>query len=214
MARDRRRAKQRRERQARTAAGGQRRAESGTMPAPAVDPERTHDPADPPELASGDLDIADAQLALGRPELIDATQPRPEDLAGSAGEADVEAEEGAFEALEDRVDDAEEAYEAGASYEEEEAIARGGNGHVAEGAEVVRAGRRAPGRAGTATEPREGNRVVTFLRGSWRELQRVQWPDRRQVGQATAVVIGFVIVAGVFLGLADYVAGKIVDFII
>ena len=55
---------------------------------------------------------------------------------------------------------------------------------------------------------------MNFLRGSWRELQRVQWPDRRQVGQATAVVIGFVIVAGAFLGLADYVAGKIVDFII
>ena len=68
--------------------------------------------------------------------------------------------------------------------------------------------------AARAAEPREGGRLMTFLRGSWRELQRVQWPDRRQVGQATAVVIGFVIVAGAFLGLADFVAGKIVDFII
>lgn len=213
MARDRRRAKQRRERQARAGGGAPRRADAGTMPAPAVDPERTHDPADPPELASGDLDLADAQLALGRPELIDATQPRPEELAGAAGEADVEAGEEAFEQLEDRVDAAEEAYEEGASYEDEEAIAAGpaANGHVAEGAEVVGRPRRAPARV---KEPREGNRVVTFLRGSWRELQRVQWPDRRQVGQATAVVIGFVIVAGAFLGLADYVAGKIVDFII
>jgi preprotein translocase subunit SecE len=55
---------------------------------------------------------------------------------------------------------------------------------------------------------------MTFLRGSWRELQRVQWPDRRQVGQATAVTIGFVIVAGAFLGLADFLASKIVDYII
>jgi preprotein translocase subunit SecE len=212
MARDRRRAKQRRDRQARAAGGPQaRRADAGTMPAPAVDPERTHDPAEPPEFASGDRDLADAQLALGRPELIDASQPTPADLAGAAGEADVEAEEADFEELEDRVDEAEEAYEEGASYDEEEAIARGGNGHVAEGAELVR------GRGATAVrakEPREGNRLVTFLRGSWRELQRVQWPDRRQVGQATAVVIGFVIVAGAFLGLADYVAGKIVDLII
>ena len=46
-------------------------------------------------------------------------------------------------------------------------------------------------------------RFVGFLRGSWAELQRVQWPDRRQVMQATGVVIGFVIVAGVFLGVAD-----------
>ena len=30
--------------------------------------------------------------------------------------------------------------------------------------------------------------------------------------QATGVVIGFVIVAGVFLGAADWVAGKLVDF--
>src|SRR3954463_2797899 len=31
----------------------------------------------------------------------------------------------------------------------------------------------------------EGNRLVNFLRASWAELQRVQWPDRRQVAQAT-----------------------------
>ncbi len=59
-----------------------------------------------------------------------------------------------------------------------------------------------------------GNRLVHFLQGSWRELQRVQWPDRRQVMQATGVVIGFVIVAGVFLGAADWVAQKIVTFIL
>jgi len=55
---------------------------------------------------------------------------------------------------------------------------------------------------------------MAFLRASWAELQRVQWPDRRQVGQATAVVLGFVVVAGAYLGLADAVAKKIVDFII
>jgi preprotein translocase subunit SecE len=59
-----------------------------------------------------------------------------------------------------------------------------------------------------------GPRFLQFLKASWAELQRVQWPDRRQVGQATAVVLGFVIIAGAYLGLADYVAGKIVDFII
>jgi preprotein translocase SecE subunit len=57
-------------------------------------------------------------------------------------------------------------------------------------------------------------RFIGFLRASWAELQRVQWPDRRQVGQATAVVIGFVIVAGLYLGVADWAAKKIVDFII
>jgi preprotein translocase subunit SecE len=61
---------------------------------------------------------------------------------------------------------------------------------------------------------RGGNRAVGFIRASWAELQRVQWPDRRQVTQATAVVLGFVAVAGAYLGLADYVAKEIVEFIL
>ena len=59
-----------------------------------------------------------------------------------------------------------------------------------------------------------GNRFINFLRASWAELQRVQWPDRRQVAQATGVVIGFVIVAGLYLGLADWLAQKVVNFVI
>jgi len=59
-----------------------------------------------------------------------------------------------------------------------------------------------------------GARVAAFLRASWAELQRVQWPDRRQVTQATAVVLGFVAVMGVYLGVADWAAQKIVNFII
>jgi preprotein translocase subunit SecE len=199
VARDRRRAKQRRDRQAR-AAGGPRARPVDTGSERKDDAEQLHE-HEPAELASGEVDLADAQLALGRPELIDATQPVSDELAGAAREADVEGDEEAFEALEDRVDEAEVAFEEGST----------GNGHVEDDAEVVRSRRRRPARA---TEPREGNRLATFLRGSWRELQRVQWPDRRQVGQATAVVVGFVIVAGAFLGLADFVAGKIVDYII
>ncbi|MCW2998851.1 MAG: secE [Solirubrobacterales bacterium] len=57
-------------------------------------------------------------------------------------------------------------------------------------------------------------RFAVFLRASWAELQRVQWPDRAQVGQATAVVIGFVIIAGAYLGLADAVAQRVVNFIL
>jgi preprotein translocase subunit SecE len=61
---------------------------------------------------------------------------------------------------------------------------------------------------------RGGNRFVNFLRASWAELQRVQWPDRRQVGQATGVVLGFVIIAGLYLGLADWIAQRVVNFIL
>jgi len=61
---------------------------------------------------------------------------------------------------------------------------------------------------------RGGNRAIAFLRASWAELQRVQWPDRRHVTQATAVVLGFVAIAGAYLGLADYVAKELVEFIL
>ncbi|WP_354700983.1 Protein translocase subunit SecE [Paraconexibacter sp. AEG42_29] len=65
-----------------------------------------------------------------------------------------------------------------------------------------------------APTPKGIGRFSSFLRASWAELQRVQWPDRGQVGQATAVVIGFVIVAGAYLGLADALAKELVDFIL
>jgi preprotein translocase subunit SecE len=42
----------------------------------------------------------------------------------------------------------------------------------------------------------------------------VQWPDRRHVTQATTVVLGFLVVAGVYLGAADWVAQKIVNLIL
>jgi preprotein translocase subunit SecE len=59
-----------------------------------------------------------------------------------------------------------------------------------------------------------GLRIFQFFRASWAELQRVQWPDRRQVAQATAVVLGFVVIAGAYLGLADAAAQKVIDFIL
>jgi preprotein translocase SecE subunit len=74
-----------------------------------------------------------------------------------------------------------------------------------------------PGSGEHHPEPRRENpiaRLIGFLKGSWRELQRVQWPDRRQVMQATGVVIGFVIIAGAFLGLASFGAQKLVNLIL
>jgi preprotein translocase subunit SecE len=65
-----------------------------------------------------------------------------------------------------------------------------------------------------AARPSAAVRLVRFLQGSWRELHRVQWPDRPQVVQATGVVIGFVIVAGVFLAGGDWVSQHIVNFIL
>jgi preprotein translocase subunit SecE len=95
----------------------------------------------------------------------------------------------------------------------EEAFDDGGEDAAAP-ADKEPAGMQLSSRGATLPAPRGGARIVHFLQGSWRELQRVQWPDRRQVTQATGVVIGFVIVAGVFLGAADWVAQRLVNLIL
>jgi preprotein translocase SecE subunit len=66
-----------------------------------------------------------------------------------------------------------------------------------------------------AGHPRkQRGKVITFLGHCVDELRRVQWPDRRQVGQATAVVLGFVVLAGGYLGLMDAIWKPIVQAII
>jgi preprotein translocase SecE subunit len=57
-------------------------------------------------------------------------------------------------------------------------------------------------------------RAGDFLRACVAELRRVQWPDRRQVGQGTAVVIGFVLVAGAYLGVLDAIWNPIIQAIL
>ncbi len=57
-------------------------------------------------------------------------------------------------------------------------------------------------------------RAADFLRASYQELRRVQWPDRRQVGQGTAVTLGFVVVAGAYLGLLDAIWNPIIQAIL
>jgi len=61
---------------------------------------------------------------------------------------------------------------------------------------------------------RKRGRVVTFLGHCVDELRRVQWPNRRQVGQATAVVLGFVVIAGGYLGLLDALWQPLIEAIL
>jgi len=69
--------------------------------------------------------------------------------------------------------------------------------------------------AGVERAPRrQRGRVLTFLRHCVDELRRVQWPNRRQVGQATAVVLGFVVIAGGYLGLLDALWKPLIDAIL
>jgi preprotein translocase SecE subunit len=85
-----------------------------------------------------------------------------------------------------------------------------GDGGGREGAVKGSDGGAAPG-----AEPiRGGNRFVNFLRACVIELGRVQWPDRRQVSQATGVVLGFVVIAGAYLGLLDAIWSRVVNAIL
>jgi preprotein translocase subunit SecE len=182
----------------------------------------------PIEHATPDVDLAEAQLALGRPELTGDQTPAEIEALTEAEEQEEELADypsasglpGVFPGQPHVVTAPDELEE----FEEEDELDDGDGG----------GGRRGRGRGGDfggdgeggggelepasapAPQPRAlpGGRLINFLRGSWRELQRVQWPDRRQVVQATGVVLGFVIVAGLYLGGADWVAQKLVSLVL
>jgi preprotein translocase subunit SecE len=169
VARDRKRAKQRRARQA----VSQRPA----RPRPQREPDVPDAPS-PLEHASADAEIAEEAIAgadVGEWEPHGPLQPdelpQPDELEG--------------------LDELDEEDEAG---------------------EVAPAARRAPRQR--EEHHRQGNRVINFLRSCWAELKRVQWPDRRQVIQATAVTIGFVAIAGGYLGAMDAIFSRLVNAIL
>jgi preprotein translocase SecE subunit len=85
----------------------------------------------------------------------------------------------------------------------------GGGAQESDGGAPEPAGRPAPERTRAG-----GGRFINFLRACVAELRRVQWPDRRQVTQATSVVLGFVIIAGAYLGLLDAIWSRVVDAIL
>ena len=188
MARDRQRAKQRKA----------RRAAQNPGPAPS-EPHRENVPGSL-EHASGEVDEFEAAIVEGADgEVVEDD----EQVAGTAGDEPVaDAEEaGAEEAA---------AEEAGAEEPDFDEL------DEEDEDDDAAAARRTPAttRSSAPGERRGAGRFIGFLRASWAELQRVQWPDRRQVAQATAVVLGFVVVAGVYLGVADRIAQEVVDLII
>jgi preprotein translocase subunit SecE len=84
-------------------------------------------------------------------------------------------------------------------------------------------GRAARGRRGAAAAParparrrevRPRGRVVNFFIQVSAELRRVQWPDRAALTQATAVVVVFCILAGLYLAFFDYIFSKLVKAIL
>ena len=59
--------------------------------------------------------------------------------------------------------------------------------------------------ASAQTGRREPRRRGRFVRESWAELQKVEWPSRSQVVQGTIVVIIACVIVGTYLYAADQV---------
>ena len=72
------------------------------------------------------------------------------------------------------------------------------------------------GRRGRADHEahRDRPRVVQFLIAVWAELQRVQWPNRQAMVTLTGVVLGFVLIAGGYLGLLDAIFSRVIQAIL
>jgi len=215
VARDRKRAKQRRERRRASSprtrsgsAGSVAQSEHSGEQAPLTDVPGAL------EHASSGVDEFDAALVRGAGGVAGTPDASPPDQdaedalqSDQAAEDALQSDQAAEDALQvpgaalerDQYGDA----PPGASASLER-TAQGAGGAVAAGVRERPSGAPLP----------SGNRAAAFLRASWAELQRVQWPDRRQVTQATAVVLGFVAVAGLYLGAADFVAKEIVEFVL
>jgi preprotein translocase SecE subunit len=200
VARDRQRAKQRRRRQAQPPGGGSNRQRP-----------RDRDEA-AREMGLDDAAVDEAGLGEAPPEEEGpgspsvfpslGAQPSLEHASGFADEARA-AEEGAPLPPEDLEGLEDEDFEPAPDEVEGDLVPTRVDPAVAEEADEHR-----------KTRDRGRPRVIVFLGHVWDELRRVQWPDRRQVGQATAVVLGFIVIAGGYLGLLDALWKPLIDAIL
>ena len=67
---------------------------------------------------------------------------------------------------------------------------------------------------GRQAQPAEQRRRGNFVRESWAELKRVEWPNQNQVIQGTVVVLIACMVVGTYLYLNDIVWKHVVAKII
>jgi len=64
---------------------------------------------------------------------------------------------------------------------------------------------RHPAVRGSQVEERRRRGTLTFIRDSWAELKKVEWPGQNQVIQGTVVVLVACFVVGTYLYLNDIV---------
>jgi preprotein translocase subunit SecE len=171
--------------------GGSRRAQprpdpAASSPDPVLGgaPEFVPEPVDDELLREADLEVGAPPQDLGRSDDTLAHSPLKEGDPEDLEELDEDLEDYDFEDEEQPVD---------------EPATKGPRG--------VRGGR-------AHAQEHHRNRLIAFLIAVWAELQRVQWPDRRQLTQMTGIVLFFVLIAGGYLGLLDSIFSRIIQQII
>jgi len=83
--------------------------------------------------------------------------------------------------------------------EEDGPIATGPTGHRGSEAEA---------------QHKDRSRLVQFFYAVVAELRRVQWPDRQTLTTLTGVVLGFVVLAGGYLGVLDAIFSRVIQAIL
>jgi preprotein translocase SecE subunit len=159
---------------------------------PGIDPDLV-DGAPPEELGRSDYTLEQEQDELGAAQHLDEDVPASEE---EALEEEALEESDDWEAAEDFAEDD--------LPEEDARTGEGEAGYAVRG----RRGRAAP------DAHKHRPRVVQFLIASWAELQRVQWPDRQALVTLTGVVLGFVLIAGGYLGLLDAIFSELIKAIL
>ena len=69
-------------------------------------------------------------------------------------------------------------------------------------------------RGDAEAEHKDRSRLVQFFFAVVAELRRVQWPDRQTLTTLTGVVLGFVVIAGGYLGLLDAIFSRVIQAIL
>jgi preprotein translocase subunit SecE len=210
MARNRQRSKQRQaERRARRLeqerGDGQQREPRADIPGVTPEPVEPAEGPGPPGIDADHLEAGAPPEALGRSDFTlehdEAIVDRDEHEAALDDDeaARLAEEEEAYEEIED--------WEVADQLDDPEAAA------AATGA--GEAGYAVRGRRGREAEVHKDRpRVVQFLIAVWAELQRVQWPNRQALVTLTGVVLGFVLIAGGYLGLLDAIFNELIKAIL
>ena len=212
MARNRQRSKQRQaERRARRlqqqGGDGQQREARADIPGVTPEPVEPVEGPGPPGVDADHLEAGAPPEELGRSDFVlehdESIVDRDEhEAALDDDEAAELAEDQAYEEIED--------WEAADDFAEDDLVDEPAATGAGESGYAVRGRRGREAREAHKDRPR----VIQFLIAVWAELQRVQWPNRQALVTLTGVVLGFVLIAGGYLGLLDAIFSKLIQAIL